>query len=364
MQPNGLILIVDDTPEELHVLMDCLKGEFALIAAKDGVKALHLAVERIPDVILLDILMPGMDGYEVCARLQTDVRTRDIPVLFITSLNDEDDEARGLALGAVDYITKPFRPALVKMRVRNQFKLKQHRDHLDKLVKERTAELSLTQEATIEGLATLAECRDPETGGHIKRTQNYVKALAERAMAHPRFAPHINKSVVELLYLSAPLHDVGKVGVPDSILLKPGKLTDEEYIVIKKHSGLGHVSLSKAEEKLGGNSFLRLAREIAHGHHERWDGKGYPQGLREDAIPLSARIMAIADVYDALISRRVYKPPFPHAKAVGIILEGRGTQFDPDLCDLFQEIQEGFRKIALEFADFEEERVALSLEGE
>ena len=355
------VLIVDDTPENIQVLMETLKGEHALMAAKDGEKALRLATtDPQPDLVLLDIMMPGLDGYEVCRRLKADVRTKDIPVLFITALAEEEDEARGLALGAVDYITKPFRPGLVKIRVRNQLELKRHRDNLDELVRERTREITLIKEVTIESLATLAECRDPETGGHIKRTQNYVKALAQQVMGHPRFAPLIDDAMIELLYISAPLHDVGKVGVPDSILLKPGKLTAEEFEEMKKHTLYGRDSLAKAEEKLGGNSFLRLARDIAHCHHERWDGTGYPQGLAGDDIPVAARLMAIADVYDALISRRVYKPPFPHAQALEIIAEGQGSHFDPDLCAAFLDMEDAFRRIALAYADFEEERANLA----
>lgn len=186
------VLIVDDTVENIQVLMETLKDEHAILAAKDGEKALRLAQsEPTPDIILLDIMMPGMNGYEVCSRLKADTRTRDIPVVFITALADEEDEAKGLALGAVDYITKPFRPGLVKIRVRNQLELKKHRDHLDTLVRERTRELALTKEVTIESLATLAECRDPETGGHIKRTQHYVRALAQKVRTHPRFAPFL-----------------------------------------------------------------------------------------------------------------------------------------------------------------------------
>jgi len=350
------VLIVDDTPVNIHVLMEALKDEYSILAAKDGEKALRLAAsEPQPDIILLDIMMPGMDGYEVCAKLKENPRTENIPVIFITALTEEDEEARGLALGAVDYITKPFRPALVTIRVRNQLELKKHRDHLESLVKERTLELELTREATIECLATLCECRDPETGGHIKRTQNYVKALAEEAAKHPRFTTYLSAEVVELLYLSAPLHDVGKVGVPDDILLKPGAFSDEQFVEMKKHTAYGHDTLAKAEEKLGGNSFLCLAKEIAYSHHERWDGEGYPLGLKGDEIPLGARIMAIADVYDAIISRRVYKPPIPHGEAVGMVMKGRGTQFDPDLCDAFLNISDKFLAIAMEFADFEKD---------
>lgn len=358
---RNTILIVDDTPENIQILMETLKADYAILAAKNGEKALSLALGTPrPDLILLDVMMPGIDGYEVCARLKQDVRTTAIPVIFITALNEEEDEARGLALGAVDYITKPFRPGLVKARVRNQLELKLHRDHLDLLVRERTRELALTKEVTIECLATLAECRDPETGGHIKRTQRYVRLLAERLRTLPRFAPLLDDTTIELFYLSAPLHDVGKVGVPDAILLKSGVLDAEEFAVMRRHVEYGRDSLAKAEEKLGGNSFLRHAREIAYGHHEKWDGSGYPLGLAGEDIPVSARLMAVADVYDALISRRVYKPPFSHAQAVGIIREGRGTHFDPDIVDAFMDIQEQFRLTALEFADFDEERAVLS----
>jgi putative two-component system response regulator len=348
------ILIVDDTPVNIHVLMEALKDDYAIIAAKDGEKALRLAAtEPMPDIVLLDVMMPGMDGYEVCCRLKENPATRDIPVIFITALTDEEDEARGLALGAVDYIFKPFRPALVRIRVHNQLELKRHRDHLGVLVEERTQELALTREATIECLATLCECRDPDTGGHIKRTQNYVKTLAAEAAKHPRFAVLLGSEIIELLYLSAPLHDVGKVGVRDEILLKPGPFSDEQFAEMRRHTAYGYQTLAKAEEKLGGNSFLCLAKDIAQSHHERWDGTGYPSGLKGDEIPLGARIMAIADVYDAIISRRVYKPPIPHEEAVEMIMKGKGGQFDPVLCDAFVNVADKFLEIALEFADFE-----------
>ncbi len=362
--PVNKVLIVDDTPENIQVLMETLKDDYAILAAKNGEKALKLALaEPRPDIILLDIMMPGMNGYEVCERLKEDARTKSIPVVFITALIDEEDEARGLRAGAVDYITKPFRPGLVKSRVRNHLELKMHRDGLEDLVRRRTKELALVKEATIECLAGLAECRDPETGGHIKRTQNYVRTLAAHVRKTEPFAMVLDAATVELFYQSAPLHDVGKVGVPDAILLKPGKLSDEEFAEMKKHATLGGDALAGAEKKLGGSSFLRHARDIAYHHHERWDGKGYPDGLAGEDIPLSARIMALADVYDALISKRVYKPPFSHTKAVSIIAEGKGTQFDPALADAFLEIEDQFRRIALEFADFEEEREALRKNG-
>jgi putative two-component system response regulator len=354
------ILLVDDNTTNLQLLHETLDGRgYKLLIAKNGKTALSIANRARPSLILLDIMMPEMDGYEVCQRLKSDEATSQIPIIFITALVDEEDEAKGLRMGAVDYITKPINPELVRARVRNHLELKQYQDHLENLVKERTRRLALTQAVTIESLATLAEYRDPETGGHIKRTQNYVKALAVHLKEHPRYRDELNDDIIELLYLSAPLHDLGKVGVPDHILLKAGKLTDEEFGEMKKHTVYGHDALLITEQKLGEDSFLRYAREIAYTHQEKWDGSGYPTGLKGDEIPLGGRLMALADVYDALISKRVYKPPFPHEKAVKIIIEGKGQHFDPDLVEAFVELQETFRNIALTFADYEEERQML-----
>jgi putative two-component system response regulator len=354
------ILLVDDNTTNLQLLHETLDGRgYKLLIAKNGKTALSIAHKALPSLILLDIMMPEMDGYEVCRRLKADAATSQIPIIFITALVDEEDEAKGLSMGAVDYITKPINPELVRARVRNHLELKQYQDHLENLVIERTRRLALTQAVTIESLATLAEYRDPETGGHIKRTQNYVKALAVHLKDHPRYRDDLNDDIIELLYLSAPLHDLGKVGVPDHILLKAGKLTDDEFEEMKKHTIYGHDALLITEQKLGGDSFLRYAREIAYTHQEKWDGSGYPSGLKGDEIPLGGRLMALADVYDALISKRVYKPPFPHEKAVQIIIEGKGRHFDPDLVDAFVALQETFRNIALTFADYEEERQML-----
>jgi putative two-component system response regulator len=355
------ILLVDDNTTNLQLLHETLDGlGYRLLIAKNGKTALAIARKANPALILLDIMMPEMDGYEVCRRLKSDERTARIPVIFITALVDEEDEAKGLGLGAVDYITKPINPELVRARVHNHLELKHHQDHLENLVAERTRRLALVQAVTIEGLATLAEYRDPETGGHIKRTQNYVKALAKNLKEHPRFRDELNDEIIELLYMSAPLHDLGKVGVPDHILLKAGKLTDDEFGVMKKHTNYGHDALWVTEQKLGEDSFLRHAREIAYTHQEKWDGSGYPSGLKGDEIPISGRLMALADVYDALISKRIYKPPFPHEKAVEIIVEGKGKHFDPDIVDAFIELENTFRNIALSFADHDEERKMLS----
>ena len=354
------LLLVDDNTTNLQLLHETLDElGYKLLIAKNGKTALTIAQKAKPSIILLDIMMPEMDGYEVCRRLKADKNTAQIPVIFITALADDEDEAKGLDLGAVDYITKPINPALVRARVRNHLELKRYQDHLEKLVEERTRRLALTQAVTIEGLATLAEYRDPETGGHIKRTQNYVKALAKHLEAHQRFRNELNDDVIELLYLSAPLHDLGKVGVRDNVLLKAGRLSDEEFEEMKKHTIYGEEALRITQQKLGKDSFLECARQIAYSHQEKWDGSGYPQGLMGDQIPLGGRLMALADVYDALISKRVYKPPFPHEKAVEIIVEGKGKHFDPDIVDAFLELEDTFRNIALTFADYEEERQML-----
>jgi putative two-component system response regulator len=354
------VLLVDDNTANLQVLRENLDGlGYKLLIAKSGKSALEIVRKAHPDLVLLDIMMPEMDGYEVCRRLKSAEETRHIPVIFLTAMADAEDEAKGLALGAVDYITKPINPELVRARVQNHLELKRHRDHLERLVQVKTREVQLTQAVMIESLATLAEYRDPETGGHIKRTQNYVKALAVKLKGHPRFRDLLDEQTIELLYLSAPLHDMGKVGVRDHILLKPGRLEDAEFAEMKKHTLFGEEALRITEQKLGQSTFLRHAREIAGSHQEKWDGSGYPRGLKGEAIPFSGRLMALADVYDALISKRVYKPAFPHARAVQIIQEGRGTHFDPDVVEAFLSLEDTFRNIALTFADCDEERAAL-----
>jgi putative two-component system response regulator len=304
-------------------------------------------------------MMPDLDGIEVCRRLKDDPRTRHIPVIFLTAMSKSDDERIGLEAGAVDYITKPISPPILLARVKTHLQLKAGQDflkdknaYLENEVIRRTREVQAIQDVTIFTMASLAETRDNETGNHIRRTQHYVKALAIKLRDHPRFAGYFTDHVIELLYKSAPLHDIGKVGIPDKILLKPGKLTPEEFEIMKTHTTLGRDAIEHAERQLGTPvEFLKLAKEIALSHQEKWDGSGYPEGLAGEAIPVSARLMAVADVYDALISRRVYKPPFTHDRAVEMIAEGRGRHFDPDVADAFLEIREEFRTIALKFAD-------------
>ncbi|NQU68118.1 MAG: response regulator [Candidatus Marinimicrobia bacterium] len=304
-------------------------------------------------LFLLDVMMPGMNGYEVCEILKSDDSTSGIPIIFITALNDAVNETKGIELGAVDYITKPINPDIVKSRVRNHLKLKKYQDHLEELVEERTLEIKQTQEATIESMAALAEFRDPETGGHIRRTQNYIKVLAQTLRQNPKFQDNLDDQTIYMLYLSAPLHDIGKVGIPDEILLKPGKLTLEEFEIMKMHTVYGRDAIATAEKKIVGKSFLSFANEIAYGHQEKWDGSGYPEGLSSEEIPLSARLMAIADVYDALISKRVYKPAYTHEDAVGMIKNDSGTHFDPEIVDAFLHVTDLFDQIGKKYIDKE-----------
>jgi putative two-component system response regulator len=358
------LLVVDDTPDNLMLMTELLKDRYRVKAANSGEKALRvLQGDTLPDLILLDVMMPGLSGHEVAQQLKRDPRTRDIPIIFLTAMAATEDEIHGLELGAVDYITKPIRPALVLARVDTQLKLKaaadflrDHNDYLEQEVARRTREVIAIQDVAIQAMASLAETRDNETGNHIRRTQHYIKVLAEHLRDHPRFSHFLTEDTIALLFKSAPLHDIGKIGIPDHILLKPGRYTEEEFEIMKTHTTLGRDAIQHAEDQLGIRAeFLSLAKEIAYSHQEKWDGSGYPQGLAGDDIPVSARLMAVADVYDALISRRVYKSGMPHAQAVEIIRQGRGTHFDPDICDAFLVCVEQFQTIAERFADTEQD---------
>lgn len=362
--PKPNLLVVDDTPDNLALMSELLKEDYKVRVANSGERALKLlASGTLPDLILLDIMMPGMDGYEVLRHLKANPATRDIPVVFLTAKTETEDERIGLELGAVDYLTKPVSPAILQARVKNHLALKAQADFLrDKSafleaeVEKRTHEVQALQDVTILVMASLAETRDNETGNHIRRTQHYVRVLAEKLASHPRFAAKLTDHYITGLFKSAPLHDIGKIGIPDRILLKPGKLTEAEFEVMKTHTTLGRDAIAQAEKELGGSvPFLEIAKEIAYSHQEKYDGSGYPQGISDDAIPLSARLMAVADVYDALISRRVYKEPMPHNQAVDIMVKGRGTHFDPDILDAFLTLQNEFQAIANRFADTAED---------
>jgi len=357
---GATILVVDDVGENLALMADLLRAQYRVLAATSGQRALAIARSQAPpDLILLDVMMPGMDGYEVCRALKGDARTCDIPVIFLTARTDGTDEERGLALGAVDYITKPISPPIVLARTRTHLSLKASADALrdrgdvlEREVARRTRELQMVQDVTILAMASLAETRDIDTGLHIRRTQHYVRALAEHLRPHPRFSAFLTDANIVMLFRSAALHDIGKVGIPDRILLKPGRLTPEEFEVMKTHTTLGYEAIVGAERALGVEvPFLRMAKEIALSHQEKWDGSGYPQGLRGEAIPIAARLMALADVYDALVTRRVYRAPIPHDEVVGMIADCAGSHFDPDMVTAFVEIQDRLREIAVRYAD-------------
>ncbi len=358
LQPT--LLIVDDVVENLTFLNALLCPLYQVRVATSGLMALRVAAsEPRPDLILLDVMMPDLDGYQVFQHLRADPATRDIPVIFVTAMDSAVEELRGLDAGAVDYLTKPIMPAIVLARVRTQLELKQVRDwladqntRLEAEVARRMLENEINQEVSIRALAHLAETRDNETGYHILRTQGYVRELAQRLRNHPRFAATLNDRYIDLLHRSAPLHDIGKVGVPDAILRKPGPLTPEEWIVMKTHAKMGANAIELAERDAARKvDFLTLAKEIAHWHHEKWDGSGYPDGLAGEAIPLSARLMAVADVFDALISPRVYKPAMPIEVARDLIAQERGRHFDPDMVDAFLDGFDAFQAIASEHGD-------------
>ncbi|WP_129674389.1 two-component system response regulator [Candidatus Chloroploca sp. Khr17] len=384
------ILIVDDAPENLTILGELLMPYYQVRVARSGIRALQVAASAPqPDLLLLDVMMPEMDGYAVLTRLRDHPATRSIPVIFVTAMDSVEDESHGLELGAVDYITKPIRPAIVLARVRTHLELKQARDWLanqnaclEAEVARRMRENQLIEDVSIRALAALAEVRDPDTGNHLRRTQIYVQVLANALATHPRFADALSQPCRDLLVKSAPLHDIGKVGIPDHILLKPGRLTPEEREIMKGHCRIGSNAIEMAMNStlaaeeihlletpshgcankvdLAYNwprhaplEFLHVAREIALSHHEHWDGTGYPEGLANEAIPLSARLMALADTFDALISRRIYKPPVPMPEVVAIIREERGRQFDPDIVDTFLALSTEFQAIADHYVDSE-----------
>jgi putative two-component system response regulator len=357
---HATILIVDDSPENLSILTELLHPQYRVLAAQSGERCLQLANSSTPpDLILLDVMMPVMDGYSVLRQLRSSPATHQIPVLMLTALADTQNEEYSLAQGAADYIVKPIKPAVMLARVRTQLEAKRARDWLlqqngalEQEVARRMQENDLTQQVSIRALAHLAETRDPETGHHILRTQAYVQRLATLLCSLEAYAEVLTPHYIDLLSRSAPLHDIGKVGIPDHILLKPGKLTPDEWAVMQTHAKMGSDAIEGAERDIEQPlDFLSLAKEIARWHHEKWDGNGYPDALAGEAIPLSARIMALADVFDALICRRVYKPAMPYPRAYEIIASSRGQHFDPAITDVFLAHFVEFTAIAERYRD-------------
>lgn len=367
------ILIVDDTPKNIQVLGIMLKADgFNISVAQSGEEALEVVGKVMPDLILLDYMMPGLNGYEVLSRLKGDLALRHIPVVMVSALDEVENVIRCIENGADDYLTKPFNAALLKARISNCLAKKVLHDQQERLSQamedysnvldseverqskallDRAKEIASTQLSLIFALAKLAESRDPETGEHLNRVSEYCKAIARHLSKLPKHKEIIDNEFIETIAASSPLHDIGKVGVSDNILLKPGKLTDDEFALMKAHSLIGANTLKEVEKRHPGNKYITMGKEIAECHHEKWDGTGYPRRLAGEQIPLSARIMALGDVYDALTSKRCYKEEMPHGKAAAIIRNGKGTHFDPDVVDAFSFIEEEFKKIRIRWAN-------------
>ncbi|MBM3305818.1 MAG: response regulator [Candidatus Aminicenantes bacterium] len=353
------ILVVDDTPANLQLLASMLKERgYKTRPVPSGMLALQAALSDPPDLILLDIHMPEMDGYQVCQSLKADERLKDIPVIFISALTEVLDKVKAFSVGGVDYITKPFQVEEVKARVethleirRLQQQLMRHNRQLGRLVQAQVKKISDTQMAMIFALAKLAESRDDDSGLHLERVQAFCGKLAEGLAGRPRFGRQIDAAFIENICHASPLHDIGKVAIPDRIVLKPGKLTPEEFEVMKTHASLGAETLEAVQRRFPGNAILDMGIAIARFHHEKWNGQGYPQGLAGEAIPLCARIMAVADVYETLRAKRCYKPAFSHEESMDIIVSSSGTHFDPEIVKAFLELREDFRVIRDEMGD-------------
>lgn len=360
------ILVVDDLKENV-VLMErfLAPAGFDVIPAYNGAEALRCVAVHSPDLVLLDLIMPEVDGYQVCEALKQNPNTHHIPIVVVSGLTDRDAHVKALQAGADDFITKPFDSFILRARVESslkakflqdqifeyQRKLQGQNDNLETAVRERTAQVMRTQQVAVFSLAKLAESRDTETGKHLERMRLYSREVASEIITLEKYRDEFDEDFVEQIYKSSPLHDIGKVGIPDCILLKPGKLTVEEFDIMKTHSVIGGDTLKAADIEAGTHSFLAMGRDIAYSHHEKWDGSGYPFGLKGEDIPLASRIVAIGDVYDALTSKRPYKEAFSHEKSMGIILEGRGSHFDPDVVDAFVAREENITAIREKMQD-------------
>jgi putative two-component system response regulator len=350
------VLAVDDIDMNVMILEEILKDEFHVLTANNGKQALEILrnAEVLPKIILLDVEMPEMTGRELFETLKADDDFQHIPVIFITAENESEGEL--LTGGAIDFIRKPFMPEIVKVRVKNQIELKIYRENMEQLVVEKTAEVvRKTEEANrildnaLQGLANVIEHRDLESGEHVKRTQLYVGLLANHLIqTKSKYSDLLIQMHPEIIVKSMALHDVGKISIPDRILLKPGRFEPEEFEIMKTHTTRGKEIIAELGD-VNSSLYLKHCEDICFGHHERWDGKGYPQGLKEDQIPLAARIAAIADVYDALVCARVYKAAIPYSEAINIMAEGRGTQFDSILIDALLTIQDEYQRIAKQY---------------
>lgn len=350
---SASIMIVDDTPANIKLLNDLLRScGYHVLAFPCGEMAFKAAQKNPPDLFLLDINMPEINGYELCKKLKSDPGLSDIPVIFLSALSEPLDKVTAFGVGAVDYINKPFQFEEVLARVqthlkirRLQIELEKHNHHLEDLVREQVKEIESSQMATIFALAKLAESRDDETGQHLERVQLLSRCLTESLSIVPELEHTIKESYSHDIFNACSLHDIGKVGIPDNILLKPGKLSPEEFEVMKTHTLIGALNLKSVYDKYPCNKVVKMGIAIARSHHERWDGTGYPDGLAGENIPLEARIMSVVDVYDALRSERCYKQAIPHQETLSIMLKAAGTQFDPEIIKVFAKVEGEFERI-------------------
>lgn len=356
---NNRIMIIDDTPANLDLLYGILKKEgYDLVQFPRGTMALKPARTNPPDLILLDVMMPEMDGYEVCRKLKEAEETKDIPIIFLSALGDAQDKIRAFQAGGVDYVTKPFQPDEVVARVGThlqianlQRELNRYNHELKLLVEEKVQEVSDSQLATLQAITSLGEFRDEDTGMHLNRTSRYCEIIARQLKKNSSYSGQIDELFIGDLVKAAPLHDVGKIGIPDNILLKKGSLTDDEFTIMQNHVHIGVATLKRVLDRYQKNSFIDMGVKLTGSHHEKWDGSGYPKGLSGEAIPLAGRIMALADVYDALRSRRSYKESFDHEKSMAIIIEERGRHFDPVVVDAFLAVEQTFEQINEDMKD-------------
>jgi putative two-component system response regulator len=343
------VLVVDDIETNVMILEEILSSDYNVITAYNGMEALEKlkTAAQLPKIILLDVVMPHMDGRELFDKIKKDKAFQRIPIIFITAENDSESEL--LAAGAVDFINKPFRPEIVKLRVRNQIVLKNYSDSLEEMVAEKTAEATKTLENALQGLANVIEHRDLESGEHVKRTQLFVKALIDYLLGiNSVYSDELMKLQPDMIVRAMALHDVGKIAIPDKILLKPGKLDPEEYEIMKTHTIRGKDIIHELGD-VNSSLYLKHCEDICYGHHERWDGRGYPRQLKEKEIPVSARLASLAEVYDALVCARVYKAAMPYEEAMEIIMQGKGTQFDPIITDAVIQIQTQFQEISRKY---------------
>jgi len=363
------VLIVDDNEMNRDLLSRRLDRQgYDISLASDGQQAMEMVNKNKYDLVLLDIMMPEINGYQVLEKMKADDNLNHIPIIMISALDEIESVVRCVELGADDYITKPFNPVLLKARINaclekktlhdqeedHRRKIEEYNAHLEDQVREKVKEITSTQLAAIFAMSKLAESRDEDTGEHLERMREYCKIISQHLGTTSKFLNIIDEKFVDNIYAASPLHDIGKVGIPDNVLLKAGKLAPDEWEIMKTHTTIGVNTLLEVDKEHPGNHFISMGIAIAGGHHEKWDGSGYPTGLSGDAIPLAARILALGDVYDALTSKRCYKEAFPHERSKEIIVSSRGTHFDPDVVNAFEEMEEEFKRVRSFYQDSED----------